>query len=82
MLEPDIVEEARIGMHARILRCPLGGNPQDCPLHEIRLRPVEDRIAWLNGLSDAEVVATFDRHKDCLENKLENGQLADGYYLG
>ena len=75
MLEAAIVEDARIAMHARILRCPLDGNPADCPLHEIRLLPVEERIAWLNEKSDVEIVALFRRHKTCLEHKLGSGYL-------
>ena len=38
-----LAEEARMSMHGRILRCPLGGNPVECPLHEVRKLPVEER---------------------------------------
>ena len=69
-LDSVIVEEARIGMYARILRCPLGGNPEDCPLHEIRKWPMEQRLAWLESTNDEEVVELFNRHSDCLESKL------------
>jgi hypothetical protein len=62
--------EARMGMHGRILRCPLGGNPTDCPLHEVRKWPVEKRVAWLNAKSDTEVVDLYDYHRNCLEQKL------------
>lgn len=64
------VEEARIGMHARILRCPLGGNPEDCPLHNVRVWPVEERLAWLESKTDDEIVELYRRHADCLEFKL------------
>ncbi len=64
------VEEARMEMHARILRCPIEENPEDCPLYEVRKWPVEKRIVWLNSKSDEEVVGLYLRHTDCLEQKL------------
>ena len=64
------VEEARLGMHGRILRCPLGGNPEDCPLYEIRKWPMNERLAWLDSKTDEEVVELYHRHTDCLEHKL------------
>jgi hypothetical protein len=66
----DTIEEARIGMNARILRCSLGGNPEDCPLHEVRKRPVEERKAWLELKPDEEVVELYRQHIKCLEYKL------------
>ena len=51
------VEDAKFSLHGRILRCPLGENPEDCPLHEIRKLPVEDRIAWLESNTDEEIIA-------------------------
>lgn len=63
-------EEARMAMHGRILRCPLGGNPKDCPLHDIRKQPMEKRLAWLESKNDAEVVELYDYHASCLERKL------------
>jgi len=64
------IEEARMGMYGRILRCPLGGNPKDCPLYEVRKWPVEERLAWLDSKNDEEVVELYHRHSDCLEYKL------------
>ena len=66
-LQSPAVLEARMGMHGRILRCPLGGNPDTCPLHKIRKLPVEKRVAWLNSLSDEEVVKLYNYHTRCLE---------------
>ncbi|MEN8173468.1 MAG: hypothetical protein ABFS03_11395 [Chloroflexota bacterium] len=63
-------EEARVGMHGRILRCPLGDNPEDCPLYEIRKWPMEKRLDWLNSRTDEEIIALYSRHNDCLEHKL------------
>ncbi len=69
-LDSVIIEDARIAMYARILRCPLGDNPEDCPLYEVRKWPVERRLAWLNSTTDEEVVELFNRHCECLEFKL------------
>ena len=69
-LQASIIEEARMGMHGRILRCPLGGNPEDCPLHEVRKCPMEERVAWLESKTDQEVIELYNHHIDCLEQKL------------
>lgn len=66
----DMIEEARFGMHARIMRCSLGGNPEDCPLHEIRKWPVEERVAWLESKPDDEVIELYRMHINCIERKL------------
>jgi hypothetical protein len=68
--EIKIKTEARIGMHGRILRCPLGGNPPDCPLHEVRTWPIEERVTWLESKSDEEVIELYKRHTECLKCKL------------
>lgn len=67
----DLVEEARFALHGRILRCPLGGNPEDCPLHDLRMMPLEERIAWLESKTDDEVIDLYQLHNECLECKLE-----------
>lgn len=63
-------EDARLGMCGRILRCPLGDNPEDCPLYEIRKLPIEERVEWLNARTDEEVTELFALHSKCLEEKL------------
>ena len=59
----------RTAMHGRILRCSMGDNPTDCPLHEIRKLPVEERIAWLDSKSDDELMGLFQYHVRCLGEK-------------
>lgn len=56
-------------MYGRILRCPLGGNPSDCPLCEIRQMSLSDRIIWLDSKSDEEVTALYGYHVRCLAAK-------------
>ena len=69
-LQASIIEEARMGMHGRILRCPLGGNPEDCPLHDVRTWPMEERVVWLESSTNQEVVKLYNYHINCLEEKL------------
>lgn len=64
------IEEARIGMHGRILRCPVGENPEDCPLYAVRQWPLEKRVAWLESKSDDDVLELYNYHTNCLEQKL------------
>lgn len=70
-INTDLVEEARFALHGRILRCPLGGNPDDCPLYEIRKLSMEDRIDWLESQTDEDTIALYEQHNKCLECKLE-----------
>lgn len=63
------MSEARYAIHGRILRCPMGDNPADCPLYEIRLLPVEERIAWLESKTDDEVEALYSFHLRCLDDQ-------------
>jgi hypothetical protein len=74
-LSPSSIDEARLAMHGRLLRCPIGDNPEDCPLHEIRKRPVEERLAWLESKTNKQVVELYQQHKDCLNTKKEMGAL-------
>ena len=67
----DLVDEARFALDGRILRCPFGENPIECPLHELRKQPVEDRLAWLESKSDEEVVDLYRLHTDCMACKLD-----------
>ena len=64
-------KEARFAMYGRLLRCPVGDNPEDCPLHEIRKLPMEERLLWLEAKSDDEVITLYQQHIDCLARKKE-----------
>jgi hypothetical protein len=59
----------RLAMHGRILRCPLGGNPPDCPLYEIRQKPLAKRMEWLKSKTDLELFELFEYHIKCLAKK-------------
>jgi hypothetical protein len=73
-LNPTNIEEARLAMHGRLLRCPFGDNPKDCPLHGIRKLPVEERLEWLESKTNAEVVELYQQHRDCLTAKKAMGE--------
>jgi hypothetical protein len=62
-------QAARLALHGRILRCPVGDNPEDCPLYSIRQWPIEERITWLKSKTDEEVVALYEQHMACLKKK-------------
>jgi hypothetical protein len=70
-LKSSLIEDAQIEMHARLLRCPTGDNPKECPLHEVRKWPLEDRLRWLNNKSDEEIIGLYRHHIDCFESKLQ-----------
>ena len=66
----DMSEEARSALNARIMRCTLGENPEDCPLHEIRKQSLSERQTWLESKSDREVARLYRQHIKCLHSKL------------
>ena len=65
----DISEEARSALNARIMRCTLGENPEDCPLHEVRKQPMKERKTWLGSKANEEVVKLYRQHIKCLDYK-------------
>ena len=69
-MKTPTTEEARLALYGRILRCPVDDNPEDCPLHEIRKWPVEDRLVWIESKTDEEVLELYNYHTNCLEQKL------------
>lgn len=49
--------------------CPLGGNPDDCPLCSQRKLPIMERIHLVNGWSDEQCVGLYQKHLECLKRK-------------
>ena len=42
-----------------------GGNPNLCPLHEIRGKNLEEKLSWIHALSDKKVLQILTFHKNC-----------------
>lgn len=59
-------------LYGLLLACPLGGNPEDCQGYDLRRLPLLERLAWLEGHSDAELKSIYLQHLQCLECKLED----------
>jgi hypothetical protein len=50
--------------------CPFDqGNPQPCPLHELRKKSLKERYEWLRALSEEEVRNILSFHQKCLAEK-------------
>ena len=47
----------------------LESNPRDCPLHEIRAKPLEDRLEWARNRDPAVVERILEYHGWCLARK-------------
>ena len=72
-----VCDDARMGLYGRILRCPFGDNPAECPLHEIRKQSVAERVSWVESLSDDEANRLYALHKTCLGQKMTEKASAD-----
>ena len=62
----SVVKTVLVGL---IIECPLGGNPEDCPLHDKRELSFSDKFEWVKALTEAELLQTYSIHKQCLANK-------------
>ncbi|MEE9369084.1 MAG: hypothetical protein V3V05_09515 [Pontiella sp.] len=61
------IEQARMTMYGRILRCPMKVIPEDCPLNKIRTRPITERVEWIESKSDSEIVELYQHHTKCIK---------------
>lgn len=64
-------DEVKMLVKWLVVECPVGGNPSDCPLNEIRKWPLKDRIAWVNNQGYPEHLEIYLHHKQCLA-RMEN----------
>lgn len=58
-------DDVRTVMSSISHKCPFGGNPQDCFIHQVRAKPYEERVKWLNELSEFQLQALHQVHLDC-----------------
>ena len=52
-----------------LVDCPYEPNPPDCELHEIRKKPLKERLEWARQLTDEQVQQIIDIHRKCLAQK-------------
>ena len=52
-----------------LISCPYKPDPTDCALHDIRKRPIEERIEFSKQLTDKEILRIIAIHKKCLAQK-------------
>ncbi len=63
---------ARVYVVGLVVDCPYEANPADCALHEIRKRPLKERIEWSRQLTEEQIQNIIDIHKKCLARKEKN----------
>jgi hypothetical protein len=49
---PDSLNNSRVMLIELIDECPLVVNPNDCPLHERRQLPMDEKVKWVNPRSN------------------------------
>jgi len=64
---------ARAFVVGLVVGCPYEANPEDCALHEIRQRPLNERIEWSRQLTEEQIQNIIDIHKKCLARKEKAG---------
>jgi hypothetical protein len=70
MVIEDRFNEARLDLVGLLVACPFNqDNPDNCPLHHLRLLPMAKRIEWLDQLADEDVLILRTNHQHCLHVK-------------
>ena len=64
---------ARVLVVGLVVGCPYEANPADCALHEIRQRPLKERVEWTRQLTEEQIQNIIDIHKKCLARKEKSG---------
>jgi hypothetical protein len=61
------ISEERYALYTDAIQCPRKeSNPDECPLHELRLLPYEQRFATIDKMSEEEVRRLYQHHQECL----------------
>lgn len=50
--------------------CPLGCEAPNCPLHEVRQRPVHERFDYLHTLSPQQISNIVYYHESCFQENV------------
>ena len=64
---------ARVLVVGLLVGCPYEAKPADCALHEIRQRPLKERVEWSKQLTDEQIQDIIEIHKKCLARKEKSG---------
>ena len=71
------ISKQRSELRASLLQlsevCPFHlANPEDCPLFPLRRMAPEDRLHWVNALSESDLADLVTYHRVCLRIKMES----------
>jgi len=61
-ITPKTIKTILVGLSDE---CPQGGNPEFCPLHELRKKSFSVKSAWIKSLSDVELIEIYTNHLEC-----------------
>ena len=61
------IRDSRAWIKGLVMGCPFGEAQVDCPLKNIRKKPLAERLSYVNNLTDSEVSAILLHHRQCLE---------------
>lgn len=63
---------ARLLMFGLLLNCPVNKNPDPgCPLSDLRDMTSEEKLHYVEGLSERTVVKVLQYHAHCQESRIE-----------
>jgi len=68
--------DARVYVMGLLVDCPYQPNPVDCALHDIRKKPLKERVVWSKQLSNKEIQHIISVHKKCLARKEGDSKVA------
>ena len=69
MFDSDDREELLTWLNGLVVGCPFNDPLDDCPLLEIRKLPLAERYKLIKLMSEDEIRAILNHHKDCLERR-------------
>jgi hypothetical protein len=67
-------DDRRNWIRGLLIECAMGNHVAGCPVAGMRHLPVKDRMALVDGLSDAEIDDILGQHRRCLKRRESTGQ--------
>lgn len=73
------LSDARMYILGLLIDCPYELNPKDCNcnLHDMRKKPLKERIDWSKQLTDQQGQNIISSHKKCLAQRETNNNVAN-----